>query len=334
MRPPDLAVGGIRHQQLARGVGVDDADRRGVEQHVEPARAFVGAPRRGQRCALALDARLLGVLAFGDVDGDAGEAAAPGVRIGEHLAARVDPHVLAGALRDPVFDVVQGLGQDGAVDRGQHGRAVLGVDHVGKAHQLGALAGERGVDLEQAREALVHIRGGGVEVVGPGADVARGFERQGEVLFRLLVPGQRAHLVADFDDRAQQAAHQALVVAHRAVGKGEPGLLAVAMALHRGGIVLEEEGLAGQHAIGILADRVPHLVPDLGQRPAERVGGLVAEQGQVGIVVEQFQPRAPGEEGRERRSQHDAEGGAQGRRPGGNRSERVRVPVVRVDPGT
>jgi hypothetical protein len=172
MAAPDAVVGRVDRQQAALRVGVDDADRRRVQQRAQAPAVFLGGARGVQRELLAAGARQHRGLALGDVDRHAGEAARPRHRIGEHLAARVDPHVLPAALGYPVFDVVQGVGVDRAADRGQHRGPVVGVDHVGEARQLGARAGQRGVDLEQAREAFVHQGRAGGQVDGPGADVA------------------------------------------------------------------------------------------------------------------------------------------------------------------
>ena len=70
-----------------------------------------------------------------------------------HGKVRVFP-LEPGALRDAVFDVVQRLVAHRRGDRVDHARAVVGMDHVGEARQLGARARQLGVDPEQAPRAF------------------------------------------------------------------------------------------------------------------------------------------------------------------------------------
>ncbi|QNA87227.1 hypothetical protein G4G28_12950 [Massilia sp. Dwa41.01b] len=200
------------------------------------------------------------------------------------------------------------------------------MHHVGKARQLGATARQRGIDLEQTCEAFVDRRQAVVQPIRPGADIARGLEREREPLLGFPVARECGDLAGRLDHGADQAADLARFIAQGAVGKREPGRFREAVALERGGIVLEEEGLAREHAPCVRAQRIPDFVPDLGIRTPEHIVFL-AEHGAVGVVMEQRHFLAPGQEGRKRGTEHDAQARAQGRIPARHRAERVRGPV-------
>ena len=65
-----------------------------------------------------------------------------------------------------------------------------------------------------------------------------------------------------------------------AIGKGEPGILGIAVTQHPKRQVFVESRFAGHRAVDQGTDIVPDLRPDLGERPAERLRVLGAEDRQ------------------------------------------------------
>ncbi len=235
----------------------------------------------------------------------------------EPLVRILDDLALAGpddAAEGP--DVVLAV-EGGEVDRLAEARLPVFVEQVDQREgEIVRVAGERA--------------GGGVADLldGPGF---------GQAVLAEVAQRPQAPLAQDaagvLRAGAEDSAHAARVVRRGAVGKGEVGLFGVPMPLH------EQERLFVprppaflHHDVRLRAYGAPDVPPDLRSGPAEGRGVALAEDGDVGVVVEVDELASPPDEHGIARVEHDADGGLQALRPPLDRSDRRPGPVERAHP--
>ena len=243
----------------------------------------------------------------------------------DHHRARADAGIRRGARRRAGVgrDVVDAHGAALAQHGGDLGPEI--VQHMRHAAQAGhAAVGPVAVD--------VHGAAGGIDLAIADARRAQGLPGHGagglddvdgvvqafEGLAQLLVKSVAVlgqYVGRGLGEHAIDAGHLPRMANRRQRdGKETPLALAVALELHQG--VLQLGRFAGQHEVEIRTHALPQLGPDAGVRRAMRARVLVAQQVGIGVVVEQAQVVAHGQEHRKARCQDQVEDGAQAFGPG------------------
>ncbi|ACG78003.1 conserved hypothetical protein [Phenylobacterium zucineum HLK1] len=246
----------------------------------------------------------------------------PAGRVLQRHGQRAAGERLAGG-EDPVED----LEQPGWGDLGQ-GLASRHSDHVAVPDEL-AVGG-----VGQAEDVVRPIQ--------HGHEARRLLEQRKQPLalfaVALLARGERFHRLAQavlgqhpaggLDAGAEHAPHRAGLVGQGTVGEGEEGRLGIAVALHQEGQVLLPDALAVERRADQGLQVGPDLGPDLLEPQAEGGGVPGAQDRRVGVVVDEGELGAPGDEHRLLGVQHHRRGGPQGLGPGGGVAERRARPVV------
>src|ERR1044072_2302085 len=236
---------------------------------------------------------------FGDVVGGADEADMLALRPPARLRDRAQPAPLAVGAAEAALEherFQRGLaGQRFGEDPGR----ILGMDDVAPIIVDRLLVGD-------AHEVDI----GAVDEVAPAVELGyphryrRGVGDQPEALLALAGGVLGGGVVADRGDRSEHAADLAVLAEDRVVAEGQPDRLLDAVAAKRARLVFEEQGLAGERALGIGSDPLPMVGPDLAHRLAVS-GAAVAEDLAIAVIVEQQQVGPPGEEHRHGRGQDD-----------------------------
>ena len=133
-----------------------------------------------------------------------------------------------------------------------------------------------------------------------------------------------------FDDGAEGAADSAVVERERRVREGEGAFIAAVGTFEVAPYVFTQEGVSGERALDQRFDLGPQFGPHLAHRLAERAGMAAAEDGAIGVVIEQDAFRSPCDEHREAGPQHQRERVPQLGRPGGGFAQRTGGPVQRA----
>ena len=317
-----VQVGGVVQAKALLAVDVADQDRHGVDDQLQ--------------LGLALAQGLLGVLALGQVQGGAEEADRPAVVILVATAAGKHPAQLAIGLQQAVFLGVFGAVGDAVLDAaGDHG-AVFGV-HAVQVFADRQLAGQGRVDAVQLGEMGVGDEAVLADVPVPGADRVGGGEGQLQAFFGVVLGLEAgggalfqfegdAPAFVGFDGGDQDPGDLGVFIADRAVGQVEPEVGIATVALQGEALFAVGAHLALQDGAVNRVGKVFKFWPDQVRRLSESVRVLAAGQQGEAIVVDLRQLRAPEQQHRHRRVNHDVHGGAQALRPGAGSAQRAVVP--------
>ena len=233
------------------------------------------------------------------------------------------------------------------VGRGLHG-VPSAVGNIGFAGTIDAVK-QRNIALRRGVGQRVHYptaehlavahqpRIGGVDmlddVVGAGQhchEAGRPFEQFGEAAALGGDPALGLDPAGRLLNRAEHARDRAVVVADRRVGEGEPGALVVAAPVHGERQVLEEGRPSVERRIDQGRQVGPDLRPYVAKARTQRGRVLAPKDLGVGVVVEEPQIGSPGDEHRETRVEHQADGGAQRLRPASGRTQHRAGPAGRA----
>ena len=138
----------------------------------------------------------------------------------------------------------------------------------------------------------------------------------------------RQHSCGGLRGGAEQAGDFAALVAHRRVGKGEPTVLGIAVALQHEVEVFGPGRLAAKGRVDQWRDFIPDFRPDFTEWSPERPGMLFAEHRPVGVVVQELEIRTPCDKHDLLVGKHHAHGRSQGLRPCGGMSNVGSGPVM------
>ena len=150
---------------------------------------------------------------------------------------------------------------------------------------------------------------------------------------RRKIPEQRELPLADHPlgvvaVGADDAAHRAVVVGNRTVGEGVVSLFRIAVALHDQELRLDIGALvAAERGVEHRPDFAPDLAPDFAGGTSERPRMPAADDGFVGVVVEEQKVLSPADPDRLPGRQHDPDRHFQALRPGCGRAK------TRLTPG-
>ena len=280
--------------------------------------------------------RRLGPAALVDIDDRSDHAQKSAVIVEARNAGRHDPVIAALHLRQPIFGLEGARRDQGLAERLLRRRAVIDVDHVGPAEVqalcdvLSGLNVPGTVDIGAMAVGIGHPDHDR-RIVGDVAEPRLALSRGGQRDFAVLPV---AHPGAAVDHRRQDARRTAAFVGDGGIVEVEPMLLGHPLAVQHHRLVAIGERSARQPLgddLGVECRRLrPH--PDQGRAQHGRVP-VAGKFGIAGIVDQDALWPPDGGDG-DRGGERDGECRQPALRPGGDRPQRRRGPVMPRDQPT
>ncbi len=301
------------------------------------------ARRHGVRDALLegfreLAQRLLGDLAFVNVDQHARKPVGRAACVEFALAVRLHPDVFAVRTADPVFGPVPLAGLGGLHAQTMRLLEIVRMNHVAGHGPRDALHGLLGGDGEGAGKAFVAGERVGFDVPYPGAEYGTGVERQLQTFvgfaqcgFGTLPRAFREHPPGGLDHDRDHAGRRAAVVGHGAVVQIHPHVFGLAVAQQHEFLVTVRQRAAGEARVHDVAVERGHFRPAQLDRATEQVRMPAASEFRVSVVVDHVSLLAPQHHERQGRAEYKLHGGDQTLLPSVDRAQFSRAPVERPD---
>ena len=161
--------------------------------------------------------------------------------------------------------------------------------------------------------------------------VPRALDDDAQPLLALAQRRVAEHPVRGLVGEDEKARDPSRRVEHPRVGEGPPGVAGAPVGVEGPGQVDEALGAPLHRRVDDRLGLGPAVGPDPVEALAHRPGQAGAEQREVGVVEEEVQVRAPGQDHALRGVEHEAERRAELRRPGLGGPERMAGPVPRAD---